>query len=172
MVKDLFELAKLDSDDMRVAREPFHLGELVHDVVQKFQLRAQEKQIRLSTALEGELPFAEADIGLIERVLENLLENALHYTPQGGKVELALSPRPAGVRVEVRDSGQGIPQGRQAQVFDRFYRLGRSSAAGHSGLGLAISKRILELHDRSIQVASALNQGTVFSFTLPAHTPA
>ena len=174
LVSDLFELAKLDSDDMGIVRESFNLSELAHDVVQKFALKAKAQQIQLNTKIQGDPPFVQADIGLIERVLENLIENALHYTPAGGQVTLVVAPRSAEVMVEVRDTGLGIAKDQLAHIFERFYRIdtSRGNEPGHSGLGLAITKRILELHDRTIEVASALNNGTVFSFTLPIHLPA
>jgi signal transduction histidine kinase len=174
LVSELLELAKLDSYEIRPAREPFNLSELVQDVVQKFQLMANEKQITLSTTCGKNLPFVNADIGLIERVLENLIENAVHNTPPGGSVRLILTPQPKNVAVQVSDTGHGIPTAELAHIFSRFYQLDKSrkSEQAHSGLGLAISKKILELHDRSIEVASALGSGTTFSFNLPAKSPA
>jgi len=172
LVSELLELAKLDSYDIRAEREPFNLGELVQDVVQKFQLMAGEKQITLSTRCEKNLPFVNADIGLIERVLENLIENAVHNTPRGGSIRLELTPQPENVAVQVSDTGRGIPDEELAHIFNRFYQLDKSrkSELGHSGLGLAITKKILELHDRSIDVASALGSGTTFSFQLPVES--
>jgi signal transduction histidine kinase len=174
LVTELLELAKLDSYDIRAEREPFNLGELVQDVVQKFQLMADEKQITLATRCEKNLPFVNADIGLIERVLENLIENALHNTPRGGSIRLELTPQPENVAVQVSDTGHGIPNEELNNIFDRFYQLDKSrkSELGHSGLGLAITKKILELHDRSIDVVSALGSGTTFSFQLPVKSPA
>jgi len=169
LVSELLELAKLDSSDIRVEREPFNLSELIHDVAQKFQLKADEKQIVLSTKIEKDLPFVNADIGLIERVLENLIENAIQNTPRGGAISLVLTPQNEDIAIQVSDTGYGIPAEEQAHIFDRFYQLDKSrkSEQGHSGLGLAISKKILELHDRSINVVSALGSGTTFSFQLP-----
>jgi two-component system OmpR family sensor kinase len=169
LVSELLELAKLDSDDIRARREPFNLSELVQDVVQKFQLMANEKQISLSTTCEKDLPFVNADIGLIERVLENLIENAVHNTPPGGSVRLLLRPQQENIAVQVSDTGHGIPTEDLCHIFNRFYQLDKSrkSELGHSGLGLAITKKILELHDRTIEVASALGSGTTFSFQLP-----
>ena len=174
LVSELLELAKLDAYDIRAQREPFNLSELVQDVVQKFQLMASEKQINLSTTCEKSLPFVNADIGLIERVLENLIENAIHNTPPGGSVRLLLTPHQGNVAVQVSDTGQGIPAKDLSHIFNRFYQLekSRKSDLGHSGLGLAITKKILELHDRSIEVASALGSGTTFSFQLPVERPA
>jgi signal transduction histidine kinase len=168
------ELATLDSDDIRPRREPFNLSELVQDVAQKFQLRADEKQIHLSTGCDKNLPFVNADIALIERVLENLIENAVHNTPRGGSVRLALEARQENVAVLISDTGPGIPPAEQERIFNRFYQLDKSrqSGTGHTGLGLAITKKILELHDRSIAVASSLGAGTTFSFELPAHSAA
>jgi signal transduction histidine kinase len=174
LVSELFELAKLDSYDLPVEREPFNLGELAQDVVQKFQLKASEKQITLSTEIEKNLPFVNADIGMIERVLENLIENAIHNTPPGGSIRLVLTPQKEDITIQVSDTGYGIPDEEQVHIFNRFYQLDKSrkSALGHSGLGLAITKKILELHGRSIEVASALDSGTTFTFQLPVKAPA
>jgi signal transduction histidine kinase len=174
LVSELLELAKLDAYDIQAEREPFNLSELVQDVVQKFLLMAGDKQITLSTQCETNLPFVNADIGLIERALENLIENAVHNTPPGGSVRLVLKPHQDNVAVEVTDTGQGIPTEELAHIFNRFYQLDKSrkSELEHSGLGLAITKKILELHDRSINVASALDSGTTFSFKLPVNSPA
>ena len=114
----------------------------MQDVVQEFQLRAQEKGVELSADLSERLPFVNADIRLIERVLENLIENALRYTPRGGAIEITLRQEEGRVKAEIHDSGVG------------------------SGLGLAISKRILELHQSMIEATSQLNQGTTFTFRL------
>jgi two-component system OmpR family sensor kinase len=169
LVSELLELAKLDSSDIRVEREPFNLSELAHDVVQKFQLKAAEKQIALSTKIEEDPPFVNADIGLIERVLENLIENAIQNTPRGGTISLVLTPQNEDVTIQVNDTGCGIPPEELAHIFDRFYQLDKSRKSGqdHSGLGLAITHKILKMHDRSINVASALGSGTTFSFQLP-----
>ena len=174
LVSELLELAKLDAYDIRAKREPFNLSELVQDVVQKFQLMAKEKQITLSTTCEKNLPFVNADIGLIERVLENLIENALHNTPAGGSVQLLLTPQQENVAVRVSDTGHGIPTKDLSHIFNRFYQQekNRDCDLEHSGLGLAITKKILELHDRSIDVASALGSGTTFSFQLPVELSA
>jgi signal transduction histidine kinase len=174
LVSELLELAKLDSSDIRVEPEPFNLSELAHDVVQKFQLKAGEKQIALLTKFDKDLPFVNADIGMIERVLENLIENAIQNTPRGGSISLVLKPQSEDIAIQVSDTGCGIPTEELAHIFDRFYQLDKSrkSEQGHSGLGLAITKKILELHDRSINVVSALGSGTTFSFQLPAKSPA
>ena len=171
LVSELFELARLDAQETKLNREPFSLPELVQDTVQKFQLSAREKQVTLVAHFEQALPFVSADIGLVMRVLENLIENALRYTPRDGMIELVLSSALRGVTVQVRDSGCGIPADELPRIFDRFYQLDKSRNLnpGSSGLGLAIAKRILDLHGGSIAVSSAVNEGTRFTFDLPAH---
>ncbi len=171
LVSELFELARLDAQETKLNREPFSLPELVQDTVQKFQLSARGQHVRLVARFEQALPFVSADIGLVGRVLENLIENALRYTPRGGVIELVLSPALRGVSVQVRDTGCGIPADELPRIFDRFYQLDKSRNLnpGSSGLGLAIAKRILDLHGGSIMVSSAVNKGTSFSFELPAH---
>ena len=172
LVDHLFELAKLDSSEMGVKSEPFNLRELVQDVVQKFQLKAEEKHLDISIISDDEIPFVYADIGLIERVLENLIENALRYTPEGGSIRLELSPVNGEIAIRISDTGSGIPEEELPHIFNRFYQLDKSRRGepGHSGLGLAITKRILELHDRAIEVNSTPKAGTTFTFRLPVHT--
>jgi two-component system OmpR family sensor kinase len=174
LVNELLELARLESfDETRIERESFNLGELVQDVTRKFQLAAGEKGVHILTNIQKHLPFVSADIGLIERALENLLENAVHYTPSGGSVSLLMKPEEEDIAVEVRDTGRGIPEKEIPHVFNRFYQSGKSRnrEGGHSGLGLAITKRILELHNRSIEVKSVAERGTSFTFRLPRHRP-
>lgn len=173
LVSELLELAKLDSDAISVHREAFNLIDLVQDVSQKFQLKAKEKQITLGMDVQEGLPYAYADIGLIERVLENLMENAVHYTPQGGSIRLVLKWEKENISVQIGDTGRGIPEEELPHIFNRFYQLDKSRKGeqGHSGLGLAIAKKILELHNRSIEVTSLLGEGTTFTFYLPASSP-
>jgi two-component system OmpR family sensor kinase len=176
LVARLFDLAKLDSGQIAVTPEPFALGDLIQDVVQDFELAASGRRVGLKTSIRPDLPLVLGDIGLIERVLRNLIENALRYTPEGGLV--ALSARPAGMHavIEVSDTGVGIPPEDLPRIFERFYRVekNRETAAGHSGLGLAIVKRIIELHGSTISVTSQPGK-TVFQFTVayaPAPVPA
>jgi signal transduction histidine kinase len=174
LITDLFELAKLEAPDPAVRYEPFSLSELVQDVVQKFELAAKEKNVSIITNISKELPFTHADIALIERALENLLSNALKHTPEEGSISIVLSGNDNGkITVQVSDTGAGIPEKDIPHIFERFYQIDRSRKGkeGHSGLGLAITKRILELHNSSIKVMSALNSGTSFTFSLPIYRP-
>ena len=167
LVTELFELAKLEANAAPIHNERFPLAELVQDVVQKFGLSAEKKGVTLVADTEVR-PSVYADVGFLERVLENLLDNALHYTPAGGTVSVSLGASVQGVRVEVTDTGSGIPPAELPHVFERFYRGSRAggNAAG-AGLGLTISQRMLELHGTRLEVESRVGGGTTFSFSLP-----
>jgi signal transduction histidine kinase len=169
LVSELFELAKLDSGHTRLYCEPFAMGELVQDVAIKFQLRAEGQGIDLHTRIAKELPFVYADIALIERVLDNLIDNALRHTPRNGKVEITLDQTGSGVSVEIADTGCGIAPEELEHIFDRFYQVQKneSQVSGGAGLGLAIAKRILDLHASRLGVDTAPQLGTRFGFALP-----
>ncbi|MDZ7841206.1 MAG: HAMP domain-containing sensor histidine kinase [Gammaproteobacteria bacterium] len=169
LVSELFELARLDSTDATPEREPFSLAELIQDVLQKYELRARDAGVRLDVRLDAQVPFVYANIGLIERVLENLLDNALRHTPRGGSVKLVLVPGEQAVTVRLSDTGSGIADQDLPHIFDRFYR-SRQPGPGNgdgAGLGLAIARRILELHGGRIDAASGHQAGTTFTFELP-----
>ncbi len=168
LIGDLFELSKLDAGSDGPSLEIFSLSELLHDVSQEFTLEAERKNIQLTVAAPQLATMVRADIGLMQRVLENLLRNALQFTPTGGTVSIKLDPKPGAVYVAVSDTGCGIPDQDLERIFDRFYRSEQSasSADTSTGLGLAIVKRILELHGSRITVTSVVNQGTRFEFYL------
>jgi signal transduction histidine kinase len=190
LVSALFELAKLDSPDVQVRFEPFSLDELIRDILQKFQLAAENKKIKLMSVAET-LPLVFADIGLTERVFENLIDNALRYTPEGGEVRVqarlvsdlkteakqsvlensAFRIPQSAIKISVSDTGSGIPTEDIPHLFERSYKRdpGRRDGNGGSGLGLVIAKRILELHGSSIEVSSTVNVGTTFTFFLPVY---
>lgn len=173
LVGELFELAKLDAQVTALNVEPFALAELVQDVAQRFQLAAQQKGVTLRVEHPPQLPFVHADIGLIEGVLANLIENALCYTPAGGRIALSLTPGVNTVKFAIADTGCGIPPEDLPHIFERFYRVEktRQEHNGGAGLGLAIAKRILDLHGSTIAVRSVINHGTVFSFELGIYRP-
>jgi signal transduction histidine kinase len=170
-VDELFELAKLDSPEIQLRREAFNISELVHDVVQKFDLLARQRQITLQIAHNPGLPLVNADIAMIERVIENLLENAVRHTPTGGTIRLTFNSHNGDVAVSVSDTGCGITTEDLPFVFDRFYRRDKTQGGrtGSSGLGLAIAKRILKLHNRTISVESSPGKGSCFTFFLPVY---
>ena len=167
LVDELFELARLDSCEAAVYAEAFSMSELVQDVCQSFQLRAKEKSIDLQANLNPEVPQTYGDIAMMQRVLENLLENGLRHTPENGKISVSVDSDSSTIRVQVTDSGRGIPEEEVSKIFERFYKPSIDASSGEgAGLGLAIVKRILELHDGVIDVSSEIGRGTTFAFQL------
>lgn len=166
-IAELFELAKLDAQETKPESEPFALAELAQDVVQKFQLKAQEKRLRLELEPADGLPFVYADIALTERVLENLIGNALRHTPTGGTIKVSLQQQDEMINISVTDSGSGIAEADLPLVFKSFYRAKDQQHGDSTGLGLAIAKRIVELQGGEIGVVSQLGEGSRFGFTLP-----
>ncbi len=169
LIKELFELATLDNADALPAFEPFSMSELAQDVTQKFTLQAEQRSLTLETDIPRDAPYVSGDIGLIERVLENLIENAIKYTPAGGTVRIALTPHGQALTAEIADTGVGIPEADLPRIFERFYRVEshRPDDVEGTGLGLAITRRILQLHGVAIDVKSRLGEGTQFTFDLP-----
>lgn len=172
LVQQLLQMAKLEAHQVRVDLQPFQLAELLQDVVMKFEPSARLSNVTLHAELAAGTPLVHADIGLIERVLDNLIENAIRQSLPGARVIVALLPSTSQVRVEVRDNGPGIAPADQPRIFDRFYRgdVSRSSESGHAGLGLPIVKEILRLHGASIDFTTG-DRGTTFSFALPQAPP-
>ncbi len=167
LIDELFELARLDALEVPAMTETFGLEELVRDVARRYRVVAERRGVDLGT----DLAIADCEIvgdpRLIERSLSNLLDNALHHTPDGGSVDIAAGREPGGVELSVRDTGDGIPPEHQAHVFERFYRGTSDTGQGGGGLGLAIAKRAIELHRGRIDFSSAPGQGTTFRIQLP-----
>jgi signal transduction histidine kinase len=171
LAQELFELARLESGSVHPDKEPFSLADLVQDVFQKFELAAKARRQRLVPDIAPDLPAVSADVGMIERVLTNLLDNAIRHTPGGGEIKVQLRRHDTGVAVQVSDTGPGIPEAAQRQLFARRpFQSGARDFA--SGLGLVIVQRILELHDSDIRLVTQPDRGAVFRFWLtgvPAH---
>ncbi len=167
LIKQLFEYSKLEAKQIQPQKEAFFISELVQDNYHKYQILAQEKDINLEVNLSPDLPLVFADISLVDRVIQNLMDNALKFTPIGGTVGISLEKMNDAVKIKISDTGRGISKEQQSYIFERYQKTKNQSNTG-AGLGLAIVKKILELHDATIQVQSQLNKGTVFMFDLPA----
>ncbi len=169
MVEDLFELAQLEARETQPACEPMAIAELVQDVMQKFQLRANQSGISLRCEPPGEQHFVMADFALTERVLNNLISNAFDHVQAGGTIRLEIEPQAAAlVQVTVSDDGSGIAPDDLPHIFDPFYRSSKAGGgSGHAGLGLAIARRMVELQGGEIAAEHNPAGGTHFRFTLP-----
>ena len=169
LIDDLFEMAQLDAGGLPLERRPNSISDLISDTLESFSALAARQEITLEGSVAPGLDPVCMDAQKIGRVLANLVGNALRHTLAGGTVQLRASGDAGGIRVEVRDSGEGISPQDLPHVFEQFYRgeKSRSRDTGGSGLGLAIAKGIVEAHGGRIGVESAPGQGTRFSFTLP-----
>jgi signal transduction histidine kinase len=170
-VADLFELSKLDAGRVEPQYEVFCMAELLQDVVQSYQLAAQQRGVRLALAAGSHAQAkVRADIALMERVLQNLIDNALRHTPQDGDVTVALDAAASQIQVSVTDSGSGIAREHLPHIFERYWRASGDTGThpgASAGLGLAIVKRILDLHGSVVRVRSELARGTRIEFGLP-----
>jgi len=168
LVNELFELSKLEANQVQPVKEPFFVSELVNDICNKYLLTAKEKDIELQTELYKERQPVFADLSLIERVIQNLLDNALKFTPKGGNIHIRTNNGRKGIEVCVSDTGVGISDTEQEFVFERYYKGHNTNKhQNNTGLGLAIAKKILDLHDSSLVLHSQVNKGSSFAFELP-----
>ena len=171
LVEQLFELAHLDSDTATMNMEPVAIAELAQDVITNLELDAQQKQVQVEIKPKDPSILVKADIAKMERVLTNLIDNAIRHSSQGDQVCVAVEAvpeDPSQLLISVRDTGTGIPADEVELIFDPHFRASNSQKGKgiNSGLGLAITKRIVELHGSSIGVTSELGQGTSFAFKL------
>ena len=168
LVEQLFQYSKLEANQIQPQKEAFLLDELASDMLVKYELLAREKGIDLQLKNPGHLPPVFADLALTERVLQNLLDNALKFTPAGGQISIQLHNKNTGIEVTVADTGIGISKEDQVYIFDRHKQIADLVYAKKGmGLGLAIVKKILELHKVKIHVKSTLGAGAAFWFELP-----
>jgi signal transduction histidine kinase len=169
LAQALFELARLEHGVVEPVLEPFSLSDLVQDVFQKCELTAQDKGVRLEASVPRDAAIVAADLGMIERVLTNLLDNAIRHTPPGGSVDVALRRDGDRVLVSVGDTGPGIPPALLENLFRRPFSAGDDRRNG--GLGLLIVQRILQLHGSGIELLAVPGKGAVFQFMLPVPQP-
>lgn len=167
LAQQLFELARLECEDTQPQPELFSVSELVQDIAQKFALVAQRKSIKLHIEIDAGPLSVEGDIGMIERVIGNLVDNAIRHTPEGGDIYLVAHARARGIEVRIDDTGQGIPEEQLAGLLVRGSPIRRMATQRGGGLGLLIANRILHMHGSTIKAASRVGEGTSISFVLP-----
>ncbi|SHI31064.1 Signal transduction histidine kinase [Mesonia phycicola] len=168
LVNDLFELSILEANQKKLQPEAIQMAEIIQDIADKYRIITKNKGININTIYSKDLPLVYADIALIDRALQNIIDNAIKHCKAGDVVTLELTRDNNYVSIKVADTGSGISSQELPFIFER-YRKGKfySDAEKGSGLGLAIVKKIMDLHNATINVTSTLNQGTQFYFNLP-----
>lgn len=170
LVNQLFELSNLENNQIEIKKEPFALDELIQDMLARYEVLASKKDILLGFNQKENIPLAYGDIGLVERVIQNLLDNALKFTEPGGTIKISLTETPdKKIGFQISDTGVGISPNDLSTVFERYKTSEKNPKSG-TGLGLAIANKIMELHNTRISVFSKLDQGTTFSFVLPVYS--
>jgi two-component system phosphate regulon sensor histidine kinase PhoR len=169
LTDDLLRLSQMDADRLGLEIQGVGVSQFVESCVETARRPAAERDLRISVNLSNRLPDIAADRRRLAEVLQNLLDNAIQYTPPGGQIMLSASANGSEVTFTVSDTGIGIPQTDQPRIFERFYRVdvARSREVGGTGLGLAIAKHLVEVHGGRIWVESEVGQGSQFHFTVP-----
>lgn len=169
LIEDLLDLSRIESGKLKLNLNRMDLGPLIQNAVSGFRgpLKARSLSVRLD--IQKDLPQVLADKGLIAQVLSNLIDNSIKYNNENGQIAISVFEADRYARVDISDTGIGIPQEDMARIFERFYRVdkARSRELGGTGLGLSIVKHIIQAHHGEISVSSALGKGSTFSFTLP-----
>lgn len=168
LIDDLFEVARIESGTLELRLAPVPLDDLVGDTIESLRLQAEERGVALAFSSAHRLPAVAIDAPRMQRVIANLVQNALRHTPPGGRVEVAVRQGEAGLEVEVVDTGEGIAPEDRPHVFERFYRgeKSRSRETGGAGLGLAIARGIVEAHHGTLRLEDGATQGSRFVIRL------
>ncbi len=171
LIDDLLILSKLESQQMPLNLEAVDIQGLIQGVIHSLEKNAKDKGLKLTGEVQKGIPKTMSDKVRLEQVIVNLIDNALKYTNQG-EVRVQACKEGKNIRVDVEDTGTGIPEKDLSRIFERFYRVdkGRSRDLGGTGLGLAIVKHIISAHNGRIWVQSQPGKGTTFSFTIPVLT--
>lgn len=165
LTRNLLTLARLEAPDVTAPRSTVDLAALVRQLYERYASRAEQSGVALSADLPQEPVMVEVDQAQISRMLDNLLDNALKFTPSGGQVTVALHMESSGVRLTVQDTGVGIPESDLPQLFSRFHRGRNAASFPGNGLGLAIVKAVVEEHGGQIEVKSS-REGSCFTINL------
>jgi len=167
LLRDLLEAQRMEHSDLAVEASPEDLGAVLRETVDLMEAVASDKGVRLVTDVASDLGSALCERERVHQVLQNLVGNAIHYTPTGADVRIRAGRDSDRVRVTIEDAGPGIPPEQIAHVFDRYWR-GRGASRHGIGLGLYIVRRIVEAHGGRIWAESAAGEGAAFTFTLPS----
>lgn len=166
LISDLLEVSRLEAGKLPLERKEVELGTLVRRALETLEARAEERGVTLSLRTDDILPPVYIDPGRVHQVIDNLVANAIRFSPEGGEVTVAVTAKANALVVAITDCGPGIAREDQAQLFERFWQAAGSEAGG-SGLGLTIAKALIEAHGGAIGVESEVGKGSRFFFTVP-----
>ncbi len=169
LISQLFEYSKLEAEQVTPIKEPFSITDLCNDLISKFEIIAAKKKINIVFDNPSGNNLVFADISLVERALQNLIENAIKFTSSEGKIILGIKKEANSIQISLMDNGIGISNSDQELIFERYTQTDLSSSKQGTGLGLAIVKKIMELHNTTITVVSKPLQGSTFIFKLPIY---
>ncbi|AUD15231.1 MULTISPECIES: cell wall metabolism sensor histidine kinase WalK [Planococcus] len=168
LVNDLLKLSKMDSSEADLSREMVEFGVFFNRIIDRFEM-SKSQNVSFERKVPKSQYFVEIDTDKLTQVIDNIISNALKYSPEGGKVRFSVREKEGELLVSISDEGMGIPKENVERIFDRFYRVdrARSRAMGGTGLGLAISKEMINAHGGRIWAQSKYGKGTSIYFTLP-----
>lgn len=169
LINDLLQLSRIESREIQMEFHSVNLKELIDEIIFNFREKTELKRHTIAVNVPPEFPEIEADRERIEQVLSNLLDNAIKFSPEGGKISFFALDKGEDIQIEVSDTGIGIPREHLGRLFERFYRAdkARSRELGGTGLGLAIVKHIVQAHGGRVEVESKFGKGSKFLFILP-----
>lgn len=169
LINDILDLSKVEAGKMELYLEPIEIKRALNDVEIIISPLASKKNLSLTVNKLDDLPVINADLGKLKQIMYNLLSNAVKFTPENGSIEVDCLARENSVQISVRDTGIGISEDDQAIIFQEFKQVDMSLSREHegTGLGLALTKRLIEMHGGKLWVNSELGKGSVFSFILP-----
>jgi NtrC-family two-component system sensor histidine kinase KinB len=168
-MRDLLDLSRIEGGESKPRLEPIRTRDLIQDATKELRPQVESRGLDFTVEAAVDLPSVNADRSQVERVLSNLVVNAMRYTKHGA-IKINAQPRGNSVAISVSDTGSGIPQEYLTHIFDKFVQV-PGAATGGAGLGLAISRLIVEAHGGQISVQSEPDKGSTFTFTLPlAHS--
>lgn len=169
LTDDLLRLSQIEAGKMPLEMRPMNICEAIQPCVETVRVNAAAKHLEIETECDPGLPQILGDVNALHEILQNLLENAVRYTPEGGRILVKAEARNSGIALSVTDTGIGIPRASQERIFERFYRVdaARSREVGGTGLGLSITKHLVEAHGGKIEVESEIGRGSKFTVLLP-----
>lgn len=168
MVEELLELSRIESGEMPVSHERVDVAAVIESAADRMRAPAERAGLTLGVSVQSDLPGTTGDRVSLERAIVNLVHNAIKFTPEGGRIEIAGRPDRGGVTIEVSDTGVGIEPADLPRVFERFFKVDRARRAGGTGLGLALVKHTAEAHGGRVEAESRLGEGSRFRMWLPA----